>query len=224
MPPDRPLISIVIATHGEDPALRVMLECLRTQREYRPGKCGDTGRPVSRYAGPPFAGSWEAIVVHDGVEAPWDRSPAGALQDDPRIKLTAVPQAPKPCCGHNTREPGIAVALGNWIVLTNSDNYYVSGFLHRLHEAIAAQPAAAMFWWHAINNLWRWRTAPGGAALKWGRIDLGCVAVRREIAAAVGFPWRHYSGDWNYIDACSRRAADAGQAVVEIDEVLFVHN
>jgi hypothetical protein len=190
-------------------------ETFRNQRMYREGFYPEHGRHMKYLPCAPLKkGILELVVVGDGDIPVFDIAPGTPM----KVKCLGVPKAPVPCSGHNTREPGIINSSGQFIVLTNDDNYYVSGFVSRLADEITSNPSD-IYAWNCVHNAWAWQGPRVGISR--GRIDLGCVAVRMEIAVQVGFPWRSYDGDFDYIEACMNLS---GRTIRFIDEILSVHN
>lgn len=203
----RPKVSVVVAADSTPHQLASLVYGLRSQRRYveRDGvrfvADGDCEVPL------------EIVTVTNG---PLAIEPAVQRQIDQVITGPAESGV-----GHHLRAVGIAAASGDWLVLTNQDNYYTHGFLHALEPHLL--PTCGLIFWNCLSNLWGW-TALSGCSLNQRRIDLGCVAVRREFAQQVGFPWRDYEGDWAYIAACLEACKREGLAVVQLREILFVHN
>lgn len=200
-------LSVVITCHGTCPDLDVIIGCLETQRQY--GKVGRSYKPVS---GCPL--DFEIIVSSDGE---YEGNPTHRWK--PYVKIVENPK--EGGVGHHTRGPGIEAAEGDWIVLQNCDNLVVSGFMGTLSKHTL--PSVGVLYWDCVNSLWHYRTN-GGCQIKRSRIDLSCVAVRSHIAKSVGFPFRNYDGDYDYIEACVEQAKREGMQVEKIDQVLCVHN
>lgn len=213
-------ISIVITCHGEARDLPILLMCLDQQRANLEGKHSVTGAPTYYAMGDYCEHEREVIIVSDGkITSENDKS----LWD----RYIEVPKEKQKNVGHHTRGPGIEAATGDWIVLTNADNYFVSGWLDRLVTTITLK--AGLVFWSCIHNAWKWSDKGGdgkhhGCQLKRGSIDLSCVSVKSEIAKKVGFPFRDYEGDWSYIRACSHECDRLGLDVLQIPEILLVHN
>mgnify|MGYP003620376886 CR=1 FL=1 len=218
-------ISVVITAHGEASDLPIILGCLEHQRININGTHSTANHGVQWTLGERSTHPIETVITYDGY-----------LQNEPKYRPIAhrIAQAdlctfvdPQGGVGHHTRAPGIEVATGEWIVLTNSDNYFVSGWLDRLVSHIT--PETGLIYWDCVNNLWRWTANGGGAKfpgcrLKRGHIDLTCVAVRAELAKQVKFPWRDYEADYEYISACARLCDQKNLSIVHIPEILAVHN
>lgn len=206
-------ISIIITTHGEGRDLPGILNSIECQRQYRSG-ISTKGQPYNYEAGdyftkPPI----EVIVSCDG--------PFGKMDVFAGVhRWVENEKSVVPCCGHNTREAGIQAATGDWVYLTNSDNFLCHGWLHSVVQCCL--PQYGMVIWNVVSNLWTW-TAPT-AALSWGQIDLSSVLVRADIAKEVGFPGREYDSDWEYINACEKLCRQKRLLPIFIRETLSVHN
>ena len=214
-------ISIVITCHGQAIDLPIMLMCLQQQRVNLEGKHSVTGAPTYYAMGNYCEHEYETIVVSDGEFA------GSLLGSFPVPEIVECHKDKSKNVGHHTREPGIKKATGDWIVLTNADNYFVAGWLDRLVTNISDD--MGLIFWDCIHNGWRWSSKAGdgkihGCQLKRGYIDLSCVAVKSEIAKKIGFPFRDYEGDYNYIAACARECDKLGLKIGHIPETLLVHN
>lgn len=222
------MISIVITCHGAAKDLPIMLMCLDQQRVNLVGKHSRTGAPVHYVMGDYSTNEREVIVSCDGALNQLKPEMEFCETITPRFnKFKVVQSRVMGGVGHSTRAPGIEAATGDWIVLTNADNYFVSGWLDRLVTNIASY--AGLIFWNCVNNLWTWNKQGGdvarmGCQIKRGWIDLSCVAVRSEIAKKVGFPWTHYDADFDYIKACTLECERLGLKTVHIPEILSIHN
>lgn len=211
------MISIVITCHGEARDLPIMLMCIDQQRVNLEGKHSVTGVPIYYAMGGYCTHEREMIVVSDG-DYQGDRIDW--------ILHSLIEVSKKGGVGHSTRAPGIEAAHGDWIVLTNADNLFVSGWLDRLATTIT--PEAGLIFWDCVHNAWKWSDKGGdgkqhGCQLKRGSIDLSCVAVRSEIAKKVGFPWQNYEADYDYISTCARECDKLGLEIHHIPEILLIH-
>lgn len=180
------------------------------------GKNSVDGSPVRWVAGDylPAATLIEPIIVCDGPPL-FLEDGAPAMEG---VRLITCPL--EGGVGHHTRGPGIEAANQPWVTLTNSDNYFVAGWLSQIKPHLE-DPRNQIVGWGCLNNLWRWQ-ARAPMPLR-GFIDLSCVAVRTEIAKQVGFPFRNYDGDFDYIMACYK-AAGGKRRVKMLPEILCVHN
>lgn len=219
-----PKISIVITCHGKALDLPIMLMCLEQQRANLEGKHSVTGAPTYYAMGDYCNYPLETIVVSDGPILGTFPAPPQFSKIDNFIE---VPKEKQKNVGHHTRGPGIEAATGDWIVLTNADNYFVTGWLDRLVTNITDD--LGLIFWDCVHNGWKWSDKAGdgrfhGCQLKRGYIDLSCVAVRAPVAKKIGFPFRSYEGDYDYISACARECDNLKLGIGHIQETLLVHN
>lgn len=211
-------ISIVIAAHGEGEYLPGLLNSIAMQRQYRSG-ISTKGQPYNYEAGPRFSKpNLEVIICWDGHPDMATIDTTDLWEEGPPALVIACPK--ESGVGHHTREPGIHAATGDWIVCTNQDNFFMHGWLHSVVQCCL--PSYGIIYWDMVSNLWTWK-APS-AALTWGQIDLSSCCIRADIAKEVGFPFRNYDGDWDYIDACSKLCLKRGLRPIHINEILSVHN
>lgn len=215
-PLDSKKLSVVITCHGSADDLSVSLGSLLTQRRYT-----DNGK-VLFSAAERIAAPHEIIICSDGkYEGPKiERKEAYPDNFQPRIQIIECPQ--KGGVGHHTRGPGIEAATGDFIVLTNADNYFVAGWLYLLSCEITFVEHLGLVWWDVCSNAWNWKSR--GAVKLRGYIDLSSVAVRSEIAKEIGFPYRNYDGDFDYIKDCRRLCMQKGYGCSYLPYTLGVHN
>lgn len=165
--------------------------------------------------------NWELILVHDGPNRTGVASALSTLNDH-RIRYYETLQRYDDW-GHSLR----AIALeriatepisGDFIVVTNADNYYCPDFIYQMVSAFRADVVATYCRMSHSHQHW----AVIDSKLQHARIDCGCVMVRRDALLAVGWKSRDYSADWVCIaELVERFGVDA---FVKIDNVLFVHN
>lgn len=177
------MISIVVTCHGAATDLPIILGSLTHQR-VNVEKPLPSGKRVRWFMGDSF--SYHPIEIIVASDGPY----CGAHPDRLPAPVKIIECEKNGGVGHHTRGDGIEAATGDWIVLTNADNYFMLGWLHRLVETIAeygGQQNVGLVYWNCINNLWGWRDQ-GGSKIARGKIDLSCAAVRADIAKRVGFP------------------------------------
>ena len=206
-------ISVVITTHGKAEDIGVMLNCLRNQFEFIPkADSRDPSSEVLWGKGKPYKHPLEIIVSCDG------RYEGGIFP----TAVDSLIECPKEGgVGHHTRNPGINAATGDWIILTNSDNYFVQGTFYLLSKHFREN--VGLIYYNCINNLWQYGDN-GGVMLRRGMIDLSCVCVRSFIAKKIGFPYRNYDGDWDYIYDCAQESRSRNLEIVKLPYTLSVHN
>lgn len=222
MPSKPQTVSVIITGHGAVSDLPVILGSLEHQYEYDKGVSTIDGGAVYWVKGKKAELLTNVILTvdgdYEGDEHDWNLAPTEVGLHS--LKIIENPK--EGGVGHHTREPGIRAATGDWIVLTNSDNYFVSGWRHRIEQFIC-KPQYGMVYWDVVNNLQMWGTQ-GGSAPKRGYMDLSCAAVKTEIAKRVGFAWRDYEADWAYMQACMKLCRKEGLEIIHLEQTLSVHN
>jgi glycosyltransferase involved in cell wall biosynthesis len=197
--PGNPKISMVIAAYGDPDPLGCLLYALKCQT-YK---------------------NWEALVIYDDEVIPDETKELvlGQLWDD-RIKLWGRPH--KGQYGHCHREYGIQQATGDYICLTNHDNYYVPVFFEAmLHTAVSKQ--ADFVYCPFIHDYFDYAFYPsrchGGA----GGCDLANWIAKADVMKAT--PWTDYgfNGDETFINALlakCRNPVHVAQPEVVVNNVV----
>lgn len=171
--------------------------------------------------------NWRLQVLHDGPDDDFNaverdfagRGPISFWSSDVRHNDY----------GHSLRAHGLAQSTGDYVLITNDDNYYVPRFLPFVNGAIAAlDPDVVVF------DMVHSHKFPGGrfqlgyqtfeTCMRVGGIDMGAAVVRGDIARRVGFRGRELEADGHYFRDIQNSATHDGLLVVKIPRVLFVHN
>ncbi|SRR5579871_4165525 len=190
--PGNPKVSLAVATYRQTNELACLLYSLKAQT-YR---------------------NWEAIVVHDGPGYE-----ARALVEsigDPRIYFIETPQR-KGHFGHPWRSLGIEVCTGDYIGLSNGDNYYVPVYFEWMLHALVTGNADFAYC-DMLHSHHHWAYVPSSP--RKGGLDLGAWIARAGLVK--GTPWRDlgFAGDGTFIDDLVAKA----RGIVHISKALFVHN
>ena len=192
--PEEELVSVVARVkYGPDRLLGLIL-CLQRQRHQ----------------------NWELVAVTDGPDrAAVELVETIAARGETRVRVIVTPE-PRGRWGHPYRQLGIDAARGDWIALTNDDNYYVPGWIEQM--LIAGRDADVVLC-DTLHSYFGWgvhATAPqpGGA-------DLGCCMARAALVRAVPWPGDDQYADGRFIQSL---AAKAGPRIGHVSRPLFVHN
>lgn len=148
--------------------------------------------------------NWELILVSDGPMM----FELGCK--DPRVHLIVTPEA-KGRWGHPYRQKGIDAARGDWIGLTNDDNYYVPGYLEQM--MLAAEDGAELVVCEMLHSNAGWSPIAAGS-------DLGCFLARSELVRRVPFDGDAYTYDRVYL----QKLVDLSSSTVAVKRPLFIHN
>lgn len=164
---------------------------------------------------------WELLLLHDGPNA---TGLAASLRQlgDPRVRYYESPTRYNDW-GHSLRAMGLEQIAtepieGDFVVVTNGDNYYCPGFVETMLRAFESSVVAV--YCPMIHNHYGWRLIDSRLEHKW--IDCGCLMARRDVAINTGWTSREYSADWSYV---SQMIGNYGaHRIKRIDNILFVHN
>ena len=155
---------------------------------------------------------WELVIGHDGECDEWE----GWTQRyaDPRIRFRQTMERLGEF-GHPIREAFLSdeVLRGRYIVMTNHDNYFIP-----LAVSTLEQQTADVIAWPVLHNYFRYSVLH--PRLSVGHIDLSSVAIRTDLARAIGFPWRDHDDDFSYIQEAAKMTSNWKF----IEETLCVHN
>lgn len=173
---------------------------------------------------------WRVLVLHDG--------PNEEFYDEMRWLTTGIDARIGFECstkrfgafGHPLREMGINRIGGDWLLITNDDNYYTPVFIERMMAKTGPNVSCVLC--DMVHNHPRTDyLGRGGKASPYGILiakprrhfaDIGCFIVPTAVAKKVGFPWREADGDGYYLEAVIK--AQPGKRVAKVNQVLFVHN
>lgn len=186
--PADPLVSMVIRVKYDAENLMAFLLSMRRQR-YE---------------------NWELVAVTDGL------NPAAVevsyAFDDPRLRLLQMPE-PRGYWGHPYRQVGIEIARGEWIGLSNDDNYYAPGYLEQMVYR-GEQDGADVVLSEILHSYHGWQVVTAGS-------DLGAFLARRSIVQQVTWPGVNFDADQVYV----RQLCEAAKGrVTVLRRPLFVKN
>jgi hypothetical protein len=186
-----PLVSMVVRVKYPADRLHAFILCMQRQRHT----------------------NWELICVTDG--------PRGDIMDlvldvdDDRVFLINTP-APLGQWGHPYRQLGIAAARGEFLGLSNDDNYYVPGYLEQMLYAIQVNCADIALCNH-VHSYFGWSHFLVDADRNTG--DIGAWIAKKSLID------RHvWSGIAVDYETTYLKRLLSGAKVVCAKRPLFVHN
>ena len=151
--------------------------------------------------------NWEVVAVTDGPD------PAAACvvneMQDPRIRLIET-EKPMGRWGHPYRQRGLDACRGEFIGMSNDDNYYVPGYLEQMLFALEDADLATCL---MLHNYHGWHVAMGS--------DIGCWIARASLVRQVPWTGLSFKSDEDYLLSLK---ALAGDRVAALERALFVHN
>lgn len=172
------------------------------------------------------ADNWRLQVIHDGPDPDFDLL-ADSYRGVEAAQFWSSEQRFNDH-GHSLRALGLQRTAGDYVLITNDDNYYLPSFLRYVNGAIAAAAPDIV-----LVDMIHGHAFPGGrlqlahtlfeTCLQPGGIDMGCAVVRGDLARQVGFNGREFAADARYFQEVAR-ARGRDLRVVKIPRVLFVHN
>jgi hypothetical protein len=131
--------------------------------------------------------------------------------------------------GHSLRDMGLKNIKGDYVLLTNADNYFIPKAIEFISEVFNEhQPEIVLFdMVHSHNG-------PGGRDLpeysyfetKFERrsLDISSAIVKASLAEKVGFRDKTHDGDASYFEDIMKLKGPEGLSIAKISRVLFVHN
>jgi glycosyltransferase involved in cell wall biosynthesis len=190
--PGRPKVSIVVATYQQTDELACLLYSFKAQTY----------------------DNWEIILVHDGPDP--EARAVVARVGDARIRLIETPER-KGQYGHPWRKLGIDGCTGDYIGLSNADNYYMPVYFEWMLSALVTQNAEFAFC-NMVHSYLHW--GPFTTRPEKGGLDLGAWIAKASLVQAT--PWwdMGFMGDGTFIEDLLRKA----RGVVHVPGCLFVHN
>lgn len=174
------------------------------------------------------ASNWKLNVIHDGFDASFLEMMSGFVSNgETRINYGCTDKRFNDY-GHSLRAEGLKAVEGDYVLITNGDNYYVPKFIEILSSAIN-QTKADVVMFDMIHS----HNCPGGrqqppygyfkTSYRRGDIDMGAAIVRSDLARAAGFRDKSFAGDATYFEDVAQIAGE-NMMVAKINQVLFVHN
>ena len=206
---NKPILEIIAVTYGHGFKLKCFIDSIRSQT----------------------SSQWCLHIIHDGTGETYDNlkedlSSNGYLNDS-RIVLSATKNRTNNW-GHPSREYGLQNRISDapYITITNCDNYYVPIWVSSINDLLNQNKD--FIYWDCVHSHKNCRfDRPHGygllnSQLKSCWIDMGCVAVKSNIAMKTGFPFRDFGADWKFFEACLRHTKT--DKIEKIPKILFVHN
>jgi len=204
----KPIVEIICVTYGHGFKLKCFIDSIRCQTSQ----------------------NWALHIIHDGPEG-FDELKADLTNngylDRENIALSATDKRYNDY-GHSSRRFGLQnrISDAKYITITNGDNYYVPVWVRQLESA--PEDSDFIFWdcVHNHDNNVNFDRR-GGYALLDAKlinrgIDIGCAAIRSDIAVKTGFPFKHFAGDWFYFRDCLSECNS--KKVFKNQRILLVHN
>lgn len=165
--------------------------------------------------------NWVLYLVHDGKNSTNLKKLIDAI-GDPRIIYEETAER-RQQWGHPIRHEYLERLKGSdfeYVVITNSDNYYTPSFCEYMLRGFT-NGQAATFCSMMGHSYKAWGVID--CRLQLGYLDCGGVMVRKDIACEVGWnDTESHSADWEYFnDIIKKHGADK---FAKVEGLLFIHN
>jgi len=173
--------------------------------------------------------NWTLTVIHDGPDEEFSLIMRGYKDKYPaRIEYLCTKKRFNDY-GHSLREIGLKNIQGEYVLLTNADNYFIPKTIEFINEVfIEHQPEVIIF--DMIHSYDR----PGGrnlpaysffeTKLERFSIDISSAIVKANLAEKAGFRDKTRDGDASYFEDIIKLKFPDRLFFVKIKRVLFVHN
>ena len=178
--------------------------------------------------------NWILTVIHDG-------------HDDEFIQIMKYFTALEPdkidykCTdirfndyGHSLREIGLHSARGDYVLLTNADNYYIPKALEFINAALLEHKSSKVD--VVMFDMVHSHTNPGMRKLpaysffevsyQRESIDMGAAIVATDLAKKAGFSDKSFAADAAYFESVASKKNAGGEKlyIIKIPSVLLIHN
>lgn len=164
---------------------------------------------------------WKLYIICDGIPMP-EILATMALYNDPRITFTSTPQV-NGKWGHPNRKmmlEKLPPSSSDFVVITNDDNVYVTKFVEYFLGSV--NPKVGFIFCDTIHSYLDYNVMK--SLLQENYIDMGCFAVRLDVARIIGFNYEHFSADGTYAVACTTYCLRKDLKRVYIPKPLFTHS
>lgn len=166
---------------------------------------------------------WKMTVIHDGEDANFKE--CVSRYNDPRIQFLETPVRYNDY-GHTLRDLTLKAASGDFVILTNADNYFIPKAFEFIAEACGINnPDVVMYDMIHSHNMPGGRPIPAYSFFethfKRGSIDITAAAIKLDLAKAAGFRDKSHDGDATYFEDVGRIRP---LKINKIKRVLVVHN
>lgn len=164
---------------------------------------------------------WMLHIVYDGIVPKKINNIVQPLMSDGRIRFYQSGERYQKY-GHPNRKimlQKIETKKGDFILMTNDDNYYVPRFVEYFLKAATAR--AGMVYCNTLRNF---EYEVHNSVIGSGGIDMGAFIVREDIAKRTGFNHETVCADGIYAHECYEECKKRKLIAVKIEKPLFIHN
>lgn len=174
-------------------------------------------------------GNWILTVIHDGPNEEFNLIMSGYKNEYPSSIEYLTTEKRFNDYGHSLRDMGLKNIKGEYVLLTNADNYFIPKTVEFINEVfIEHQPDIVIFDMVHSHNMPGGRNLPAYSyfetKLERLSIDISSAIVKASLAEKAGFRDKTHDGDASYFEDIMKLKFPSGVSFVKIPRVLFVHN
>lgn len=163
--------------------------------------------------------NWELILVHDGKTETNTKAVIQSINDR-RITFFETKER-SGNWGHKIRSEQIQKAKGDFVVITNPDNYHTPTYLEKMLSGFHSHRIKATYCAQMVHSYIDWKVI--NCKLERGYLDCGGVMLRTEMAKQVGWnDLESHSADWSFFADVIN--AHGFGAFAKVDGCLLIHN
>jgi hypothetical protein len=200
-----PIVEVICVTYRQSGPLQVLIQSFLNQTYH----------------------NWILNVIHDGDDQEFQELMKAYSTKEKRIKFSCSSNRFNDW-GHSLRREAIRSIAGDYVLITNGDNYYVPIFVEEITKKIIECKSDVI-----IFDMIHSHNTPGGrdipsysyfeTAFSRCNVDMGAAVVKSSIAKSVGFRDLTHDGDATYFEDIIKLRGSALK-LDKIKKVLFVHN
>jgi len=166
--------------------------------------------------------NWVLHIVYDGPAPKEILDIVKPFLKDGRVHFYESPERYENY-GHPNRKTmlqSISTDPGDFILMTNDDNYYVPVFIE--YMIAACHRRIGIVYCNTVHSHVQYDVHI--SELYENCIDMGAFMVREDVAKITGFNHIHFSADGTYAEECLRTCLKNRLKAVKINKPLFIHN
>ncbi|MBD3882075.1 glycosyltransferase family 2 protein [Phormidium tenue FACHB-886] len=164
--------------------------------------------------------NWQLILIHDGPNSTGLQETVEQLKDE-RVTYHETTTRHNDW-GHTLRQEGLEKIKngfsGDYVIITNADNYYAPCFIESMLKALKRDTVAV--YCNMVHSHRSWNIV--SSLLRRKFIDCGCVMVKRDVALEVGWQSKDFAADWFYVKDILAKYPKSSFS--KVNKPLFVHN
>lgn len=172
--------------------------------------------------------NWHLTVIHDGPNSEYDEIMRSFASVNKNIEYYNT-SARYNDYGHSLRQIGLNAIKGEYVMLTNADNYFIPKAIEYLNEVLSESDPDVI-----IYDMVHSHIKPGGRNLpayshfetSYARfsLDVSAAIVKKDLAKKAGFQDKTHDGDATYFEDVRRSKDGISLDVIKLPRILFVHN